>query len=70
MHESQDGSSLMLLSQSAPLVLSNNINAAGVKTVLTPLPNKKDKIVGYGRKIADMIDGGERKDYKEEIDEE
>ncbi len=53
LRESKDGSSLNLISQAAPLVLTKHINAAGVRAVLEE--KTVDTVVRDGKNIGDMI---------------
>lgn len=53
LRESRDGSSLNLISQAAPLVLTKHINAAGVRAVLDPVAG--DTVVRDGKSFQDMV---------------
>ena len=55
LRESNDGSSMNLISQAAPLVLTKNINAASVRAVLAPAQNNKDTIVGDAKTFQDLV---------------
>ena len=55
LRESNDGSSMNLISQAAPLVLTKNINAASIRAVLAPAQNNKDTIVGGAKTFQDLV---------------